>query len=257
MYKPDNGYKVYDQKIWYGDAWNAMDYAVDFDFAKTFTEQFKLLSLDVPRPSMYNYFAENSDYCNCTNYQKDCYLTSASSRNEKCMYSAYTNDSSVCMDSLMSFYCENSYMTIDCESSYKLIYGSNCRNCSESYFLINCDNCSHCFDCDTLENASYYFQNQQLSKEDYLEKINNISIQEYINSRKNKKQTSTILFSESCTGNHIRNSKNSDNCSDVNTIEECKNCTRLYNSKRCHDIYSRGQNAELCYESVAIGENIY
>lgn len=171
MYRPDNGYKVYDQKVWYSDSRNALDYGQEYDFSKTFTENFLSLSLQVPRPSMYNYFAENSDYCNCTNYQKDCYLTSASGRNERCMYSAYTNDSISCIDSFMTFNCENSYMTIDCEKSYKLIYANNCKNCSESYFLTNCNNCNNCFDCDELENASYCFQNQQLSKEDYLKRL--------------------------------------------------------------------------------------
>ncbi len=257
MYRPDNVYKVYDQKVRYSDSWNGLDYKKEFDFSKTFTENFKLFSIQVPRPSMYNYFAENSDYCNCTNYQKDCYLTSASSRNERCMYSAYTNDSISCIDSFMTFNCENSYMTIDCEKSYKLIYANNCKNCSESYFLTNCNNCNNCFDCDELENASYCFQNQQLSKEDYLKKLEWILLTDYINSWKYKKQKNTILYSEWCIWSHIRNSKNSTFCFDVNNIEECKYCTRFLDSKSCYDIYSRGQNSELCYESVAIWENNY
>ena len=148
MYNPNCGYKVYDQKIRWSDSWDAMDYEREFDFSRSFSENFKELSLQVPRPSMYNFFAENSDYCNCTNYQKDCYLTSASLRNEKCIYSAYTNNSNNCIDSFMTFDCENSYYTIDCEKSYKLLYASNCRNCSESYFVTNCNDCSFCRNCE-------------------------------------------------------------------------------------------------------------
>ncbi len=257
MYRPDNGYKVYDQKIRYSDSWDAFDYAQEFNFSQSFRENFEKLSLAVPRPSMYNYFAENSDYCNCSNYQKDCYLTSASSRNERCMYASYMNDSVSCMDGFMTFHCENSYMTIDCENSYKLFYASNCRNCNESYFLTNCNACNHCFGCDGLENASYCFQNKQLTKEEYMVKIGDLHMDDYIDAWQSRKQFNTILFSEWCIGGHIRNSKQSVNCYDVNNIENCKNCTWFYDSQYCYDIYSWGQNSEMCYESVAIGENNY
>ncbi len=256
IYKPDNGYKVYDQKVWYSDSRNALDYAKEYDFSKTFTENFLSLSLQVPRPSMYNFFAENSDYCNCASYQKDCYLTSASTYNEKCMYCAYTNNTVYSLDTFMTFDCEHSYYTIDCEKSYKLIYANNCRNCSESYFMTNCNNCNNCFDCDGLENSSYCFQNQPLPKEDYYKKIENINLQNYISWRESRNQIDTILFSEDCTGNHIRYSKRSQNCIDSWNLEDCINCTRFFDAKDCRDNYSRGQNAELCYENVAIGENI-
>lgn len=195
--KPRN-YKIYDQKIWQSDAWNPMDYGRDFDFSKSFTENLKELSLLVPRPSMYNLFAENSDYCNCTSYQKDCYLTSASTSNEKCLYSAYTNNSKYCIDNFMTFDCENCYMTIDCEKSYKLMYASNCRNCSESYFLINCNDCSFCWNCDELDNKKYCINNKQYEKEEYNQKIEELKKNSWLEELKiweSKKQQNTILFS--------------------------------------------------------------
>lgn len=157
----------------------------------------------------------------------------------------------------MVFDSELCYMTIDSEKSYKLIFASNCRSCSESYFLTNCTTCNSCFDCDGLENASYFFQNQQLSKEEYLAKIASLNLNDFISSRSQRKQRTTILFSENCSGDHIRNSKDSTYCRDANTIENCKYCTWFSNSQHCYDIYSRGQNSEMCYESVAIGDGNY
>jgi hypothetical protein len=118
MYRPNNSYKVYDQKVRYSDSRDALDYGQEFDFNKTFTENFRSLSLQVPRPSMYNYFAENSEYCNCTNYQKNCYLTSASGNDEDCMYAAYIERCIYCVDCLMCFDCQHCYMSIDCEKSF-------------------------------------------------------------------------------------------------------------------------------------------
>jgi hypothetical protein len=196
MYNPDVALKIYDQKIWYSDSWDEMEYGREFDYSKTFAENFKALMNDVPRPSMYNYFAENSDYCNCTNYQKDSYLVSASSRNDTCMYGAYTMDSKHCMDTFMTFTCENSYMTIDCEDSYRLIYASNCKNCSQSYFLTNCTNCSNCIDCSGMNDASYCYQNNQLTKEEYEKVVSSLVLEDLVDARYARKQDNTILYSE-------------------------------------------------------------
>ncbi|MBP7884838.1 hypothetical protein KAZ93_01455, partial [Patescibacteria group bacterium] len=42
---PDKPYKVYDQKIRFSDSWDPMDYGRDFDFSKSFTENYHALSL--------------------------------------------------------------------------------------------------------------------------------------------------------------------------------------------------------------------
>jgi len=49
IYSPDKPYKVYDQKIRWSDARDPMDYGRDFDFMKSFTEQFHELMREVPR----------------------------------------------------------------------------------------------------------------------------------------------------------------------------------------------------------------
>jgi len=260
MYRPDNGYKVYDQKIRRSDSRDAMDYGRDFDFSKTFTENFRELSTLVPLPSMYSLSPENSDYCNCVSYQKSCYLTSASSVNENCMYAAYIINTNETIDSYMNFDCEYCYMAIDCEKSYKLIYASNCRNCTESYFLTNCRDCSFCRNCEWLENKMYCIDNIQYEKDAYLAKIvilKDIWYGDIYIQRKKRNQKDTILFSENSTGHHIRNSKNAIYCADVNNIENCKYCTWIYTAKECYDIYAWWENAEMCYESMAIWDGVY
>ncbi|USN56208.1 MAG: hypothetical protein H6766_03930 [Candidatus Peribacteria bacterium] len=49
IYSPNKPYKVYDQKIWRSDARDPLDYGRDFDFSRTFTEQFEELMREVPR----------------------------------------------------------------------------------------------------------------------------------------------------------------------------------------------------------------
>jgi hypothetical protein len=64
IYSPVKPYKVYDQKIRRSDARDPMDYGRDFDFSKTFTENFRELMGVVPRISLYSNNNENADYTN-------------------------------------------------------------------------------------------------------------------------------------------------------------------------------------------------
>jgi hypothetical protein len=74
IYSPDKPFKVYDQKIWRGDERNPLDYGKDYDFSKTFTENFKELMNAVPLPTLVNLNAENSEYCNWSFGNRNCYF---------------------------------------------------------------------------------------------------------------------------------------------------------------------------------------
>lgn len=66
IYSPDKPYKVYDQKIRWSDSRDPMDYGREFDFNKTFTEQFSELMKDVPAVALVNEYTkqENCGYVN-------------------------------------------------------------------------------------------------------------------------------------------------------------------------------------------------
>lgn len=78
IYHPDAPFVVYDQKIWWSDQYNPLDFGMEFDFSKTFTENFQTLQARVPRCSLLNGMNENSDYANHSYYNKNCYLAFAS-----------------------------------------------------------------------------------------------------------------------------------------------------------------------------------
>jgi hypothetical protein len=48
IYSPDKTYKVYDQKVWWSDQRDPMNYGRDFDFSKTFGENFADISQQIP-----------------------------------------------------------------------------------------------------------------------------------------------------------------------------------------------------------------
>jgi hypothetical protein len=75
MYPDNSGYTVYDWKIWYSDQWDAMEYGREYDFTKTFFENFELLNRVVPKKSLHIVESmENCEYCNYGIFSKSCYL---------------------------------------------------------------------------------------------------------------------------------------------------------------------------------------
>lgn len=75
MYPEDCGYTVYDRKVWYSDARDAMDYGRDYDFSKTFFENYEALNRAVPKKSLHIVDSmENCEYCNYGIFSKSCYL---------------------------------------------------------------------------------------------------------------------------------------------------------------------------------------
>ncbi|USN57481.1 MAG: hypothetical protein H6766_03440 [Candidatus Peribacteria bacterium] len=147
IYSPDKPYKVYDQKIRRSDARDPMDYGRDFDFSRTFMEQFGELMMEVPHCSILNIGSENSDYTNLAAYNKNSYLLVESSNNDSSLYGYWLQKSDHCVDCAMVNHSENCYQSLDIDDSYKLFFSQYCRSCSDSYLIENCTNCQFCFGC--------------------------------------------------------------------------------------------------------------
>ncbi|MBP7884915.1 hypothetical protein KAZ93_01880 [Patescibacteria group bacterium] len=64
IYSPDKPYKVYDQKIRWSDERDPMSYGRDFDFSKSFTEQFGNILMEVPKMDTLKMNTEKCDYNN-------------------------------------------------------------------------------------------------------------------------------------------------------------------------------------------------
>src|SRR3989344_8131858 len=74
MYNPDVPFPVYTHDEWWADDWDAKSYGRDFDFTRTFFEQFNDLIKVVPRlPSMV-VRSQECDYSNSVYDCKNCYL---------------------------------------------------------------------------------------------------------------------------------------------------------------------------------------
>lgn len=173
LFSPDAPCPVYESDYWYSDIWDARQYGRDFDFSRSFFEQWWDLKQVVPMPGKaISQKMENSDYSdNCSNL-KNCYLVFNSGWCEDCLYTTDTwHNCKDIIDSMTVKSSEACYEMIDGISCFNTHFSYGVKNCQNSRFLIDCDACIYCYGCIGLKNQKYQIYNTQYSEWEYQEKI--------------------------------------------------------------------------------------
>ncbi|OGY87162.1 MAG: hypothetical protein A2233_03460 [Candidatus Kerfeldbacteria bacterium RIFOXYA2_FULL_38_24] len=254
IYAQDKLYPVYCEKCWWADEWSAKDYGQDFDFNRSFFEQWYGLSQKVPSLYMMSGDNENSDYtCNSLGV-KNCYMSSVVYEScEDVYYSFWTMGCNNCCD----VYC--AYDSQLCYEGFRLSDCYNCNYCIQSKKLTDCDfcsfcnNCSNCLFCVNLRNKEYHIFNKPCSKEEYEKKSAEIfsswqKTQEAIKTLHDFELKFPHLYakiekSEDCLGDEILNSKNCDSCFDALNSENCRHMSATGGNgftKDCYEGYGGG-----------------
>jgi len=236
MFSPDKPYKVYNPEFWWSDKWSAMDYAQDFDFSKSFFEQYDELLKKVPfywLSVLYNTL-ENSDYNNASWYLKNCYMLFNSDDDENCFYWKWINRCDNVVDSFRVYDSSHLYECINCYNCYNSKYLINSKDCNSCSFSLDLINCKYCFWCSNLAWKEYYFFNEKFEKQDWEQKV-----KEYFKSNKvvdiRKKVMNNLQFVKFMVEDHIENSDgdylnetvNCHNCFDVEFMSDSKYCSDL------------------------------
>ena len=224
IYSPDKKYTVYDQKIRRWDSRDPMDFGRDFDFSRTFTEQFGELMSEVPRPSLHidlGVKSVNSEYTNEWWWNKSCYLVFKTWYAQNSMYSTSISGSEDCIDCLN---IENS------QNCYECTY---CKSCYECYYCVNCIDCSYCYWSNGLTWSEYVYKNIQLDKEKYFDKMKDIVPVKRMMIEKN-----VIVNCENSSGNNLYDCKNCHHCFDVSWALDCKYCYWFIpTASDCYDVH--------------------
>jgi hypothetical protein len=266
IYSPDKRYKVYEQNEWWSDKWDPLDYWIDFDFSRSFFEQFWELMKEIPLQNLNNKLLESCNYVNDCISCKWCYLTFNSIHSEDSMYSYILRNWIDCVDTDFCDKCFNSYDLIECWwNSHYLFYSAKSSKCLNSYFLFNCFKCENCICCSNLADKKYYIFNEKYSLESYEKKKNELFkkwFSSLINDYKklvNKSFTRHMFWysNENVLWDNIFFSKNCNECYDSNHLEDCKYIYTAMETKNSQDIYLFWNNLELSYESVFVWENSY
>src|SRR3989344_1183218 len=249
IFSADKPLTVYAQEYWQGDRWDPMRSARDYDFSRPFFEQLGTLLKEVPWQSLMNWNNVNSDYCNMTTDNKNCYLVFGGDFNEDCAYSTFNFYSRNVYDTYWVNKCELCYEDIDATNSYKVFFSQYFRDSTDSIFIYDGANLNNCIGCVNLRNKSYAIFNEQFSKEDYLKKFAQFKLEF-------PRRYAEIVKAPGSTGNNIYNAKKAINCFDIDNAEDLKNVFLagwgLKDARNCNHL---GHKSELVYDSVAIFSN--
>lgn len=270
IYSQDKLFKIYDQEIWWGDKWDPLAYGREFDFTKTFFEQFENLMSVVPRLSMFNKGSDNSAYTNHGVYNKNCYMGFNIGYCEDVLYSGdVVVKCKNCVDLTNVFESELLYSCTDGKNLYNSSNLILSGNCSDSAFLYDCRGCSNCFMCFNLRNKSYCIGNKQYSKEEYLQQISHYGLGNFEQYRSlvislNEKILNDAIHShiqsgqsENVCGNFIFNAKNIFKSFDVQESEDLRYAYDAFDIKDCMDVYQTMDKAQLHYETHASSVSIF
>jgi hypothetical protein len=266
IYHPDEKLVVYDNKYWWSDGWDALSYGCDYDFSKSFFQQWKELRNGFPMQTLSNINAVNSDYCNVALDSRNSYMSSASWKIEQTFYSNRISEIKDSSDLYIVYKSELCYECVICNECYRLFYSINCNNCVDSYFLYDCNGCVNCFGCTNLRNKSYCMWNEQLSRDEYLtclEKINLKSYKTIVELQEKFKKLylnslhrfATQIKTTNSSGDNLKGTKNCKICFDsYDKVEDVKYCHWCVGVKDAYDSGPGMGLAELTYECFDTGD---
>lgn len=266
IYSPNKSIPVYCNQCWWKDSWDPMQYGQEYDFSKTFFEQWNELWQKVPKLGLIVWGdGINSDYTNDVLKCVNSYLVFDGEQAKDSYYGETFHTINDCMDFLCCKSSELSYETINCTNCYNLKYSRFSENCSDSYFLIDCIGCKHCFGCANLQQKEYCIFNQQYSKQDYEKKLQEFQLGKHSQIEFYKKECERFFASqpkkafrgrmnENSSGNNINNCQNVLDSFDSNELRDCRFCTNcLLDATDCYDLDIWGNNTTLIYNSAMIG----
>jgi len=266
LFPEESPVKIYEKEYWLSDAWDPMSYGRDYDFSRSFFDQYRDLYHAVPIPAHSILNLVNCEYCANATDLKNCYLVRAATKTEDSAYLIWDHASKFCFDSHMTTRCELGYGNQNAANCYKTFFSVDCDDCQEVTLCMDCVGCNNCFGSFGLRNKSYYIFNEPYSKKEYLRKLAELNL----GSRRSFSELQEKVYAHwkkyphkfmhgrqntNVSGDYIYNSKNAKQCYRVRDAEDVKFCQNILQgtAKDCYDYNNWGQNSELMYEALICG----
>ncbi len=255
---PDKEYKMYCSKCWLGDSWDFYSYGKEYDFSRSFFEQFKELLFSVPHISLSNSNCVDSEWVNQETDDKNCYLNIGGLYNEDSAYNTYEVYGKNCFDNYFVLHCDHCSNNTHCDRCYQTHYCDECYDSMDTLFSFDCRNCNNIIGCAGLRNKQYCIFNEQHTKETYENFLKEHPVSSYKSlmwwKEKSKEiwlksphRENFIFRSVNSTGNNLDECKNAKNCWEGVKIEDSKNMSIAGWLRDCQDCSCYGA-AELGYE---------
>ncbi len=262
IYSNDKLMTVYCQACYWSDSWDPLQYGVDYDFSKSFFEQFNTLLRTVPVPNQIFFYVstlENSQFNNEITRCKNCYMLFDGEQAETSLYGETFYHINNCIDFYRLMNCELCYECISCDRCYNLKYSAWCSGCSDSWFLTDCSGSRNCFGSINLVNQEYTIYNEYVGEQAYKEFIQQLDLtnpntwQEVHNTIRRVEASQPHRGvrghpNENVTGDNLYNCSDTFDSYDCTELTNCRYCTELpLDAKDSQDLDIWGGKTELCY----------
>ncbi len=266
MFPPRAPVRVFTFDYWNSDNWEPLEYGKDYNFSRTFFEQFRELFERVPLPAQSVSRMINSDYCNNAGDVKNGYLCFEGDRIEDSAYivgSYGVKDSFDCYDSRSVEQC---YESLEVDDSSRVFFSFDCGQCSDVWFSKDLSGCTNCFGCANLRNRHYYIFNVPHTKEEYFEKIKKFNPGSYAahmhlwERARNEWLQYPVKFMHgsknvNVSGEHIQQSRNVRESYTIHGGENLKYCQQVADKvEDSYDYAIWGASVSLMYETIVSGE---
>lgn len=274
IYDESSPYTVYDPAIWWSDDYDPLDYGREFDFQRSFFEQFDELHRAVPKAAIQNAKSENCEYTNYSAENKNCYLCVGTTVSEDCYYCYRTLQSKDVCDSYDVQHCECCYECVQCTALYGSIFSRNCHSSSGLAYCENVRGSRDCFGCADLEGAQHHIFNQQFTPSGYAaerQRLQALSHDELESLRARSTRMSYQLQCEECSGEQLLNCQHCSSCFNLRESRDCvlvgsgenntdcADCTFCDNNELQYFSSNARNNYRVCFGSLVwyCSESVY
>jgi hypothetical protein len=218
--------------------------------------------LKVPRLGIDIVNCENSFYCNYCGDDKNCYLDIAGEANEDCYFNLFTKYSKDCADCTFVYSSQLCYESLNCYNCHNIRYGIYLENCNDCAYCFDLKGCNNCLFSYNLRHKEFHIFNQPYTRDEYEEKIKELKLGSFIAQEAEVRMWKEVmkraihrdmynLNSEKCTGNNVKNSKNSQDVYNVTNCEDCKYLYDVLDAKDCYDLNYSLYKPEVAYDIIS------
>lgn len=244
-YSKDADINIIPIEEWVRQRDNFTKYWIEYDFNKSFFDNFRGLIAKVPFPNVFHiWLVEDSRWADTVRASKHIYLSQIVILDcENVLYSFFVKENSrnILNSVFVIWNNDNVYQSIGVFNSYNVFYSRYINNCSDIWFSSNLTWCRECIFCDWLENKSYCIENKQYTKEEYFKRKQEIlknkdKFEDWYKTKVNKIWAN--IGSSNVKGSFIINSFNIDNGKFLYNVANSKNVYFVWWTQGDEEVYS-------------------